>query len=140
MSKTRSFDADAQTRELLEAPVTIGEQTFYPARLTPDVRREQIEIATRGARAAREAGLGQDPGPDGLTSDQLDKRADAVGQIDEGVNLQLCVLLRDENKQPPTPDFLNDHLDNRVATRLLNWLLEDQGEAEPATIPAATST
>lgn len=137
---SRSFDADAQTKELLEAQVTIGQQQFHPARLTPDVRRAQMALATAGAKVAQQSGLGKDAGPDGYSDDQLDQRADAVARIDEGVIAQLCVLLRDEQEQQPTEEFLSRHLDNRVANRLLGWLLEDDsGEAEKATTPAAST-
>lgn len=138
----RSFNADQMTTDLLEAPVTIGGKTFKPARLTPDVRREQLRIATKGAKVARAAGFRNVTEQDeDLTEEQIDQRVEAVGEIDEGIYLQLAVLLRDEANKPPTPVFLAKHLDNRVAQKLLAWLLEDEqpGEAVNGTTPVATS-
>lgn len=137
---TRSFDADARTAELLEAPVTIGARLFHAARLTPDVRRDQLRIATRGAKNARKFGLDSDGDVKDLTDEQLDERVEAVGEIDQGLYEQLSVLLVDEQALSPPVAFLVQELDNRVAQKLLAWLLEDDdaGESQPATIPLVT--
>ena len=132
---TRSFNADERTAELLDAPVTIGGQIFHAARLTPDVRRDQLRIATRGAKHARKFGLDSDNVGD-LTDKQLDERVEAVGEIDQGLYEQLSVLLVDEQHTPPSVAFLVEELDNRVAQKLLAWLLEDEQESGEATSAA----
>lgn len=127
---TRSFDADAQTRELLDAEITIGSKKFHPAKLTPDVRADQLHAAVASAKIAQEGGLNV-PDTGEVTPEQLDRRVDDVAKIDVGVLKQLAVLLRDEAGKPPTEAFLLEHLDHRISTKLLGWLLEDQAEKAP---------
>lgn len=134
---TRSFDADAQTRELLDAEITIGEKKFHPAKLTPDVRRDQLHAAVDSAKLAQEGGLNE-PDSAEVTTEQMDRRVDVVADIDVNLRKQLAVLLRGEDDVAPTEEFLAEHLDNRVASKLLTWLLEDQSE-KVGEAPAAST-
>lgn len=139
---SRSFDADAKTDELLNAPVTIGSQVFNPRRLTPDLRKAQMALATVNAKTAQEAGLAGDAPAAGYSPDQLDKRAEAVSQIDQGIYAQIAVLLQDTEGRQPQVEFLAQHLDNRVAGELLGWLLNDEdsaGESTDTPTPAAST-
>lgn len=145
MPKTRSFNADQKTQELLEGDVTIGGETFHPARLTPDVRREQVEIQVRNAKLIRDDRLDRDARElDEVTDEQLDKRVEGLEKLDQGLYDQLAVLLRDNSENRPAVAFLTEHLDQRVARELLDWLTEtvEDAEGEPAapTTPAATGS
>lgn len=141
MPQARSFDADQKTNELLDSPITIGERQFHPARMTPDVRRDQIAIQVRNAKLIREDALDRDATEtDNVSDAQLDKRAASIQSLDQGLYEQIAVLIRDENDSPPAYEFLVANLDTRIGRELLTWLegADDEGEPQAATIPAAT--
>lgn len=135
----RSFNADEKTQELLGSVITIGGRNFTPALLTPDLRKQQSEIHSVNQKLIRSRGL--DKLASEMTDEQLDTRSESLGTLDDSIYDQVALFIRDENKQSPGAEFLRDHLDYRIANRLLSWLEDrdgDEGESQTATTPSAT--
>lgn len=139
MSKPRTFDADAKTKELQDGTVTIGGRAYHPALLTPDVRREQIEIRVKTAKLLNANGMGEADRDKPDTDEHLDQRVETIAQVDDGLYEQLAVLLRDEDDDRPELEVLRE-LDQRVARDLLNWLEEDSSAGEEKTTPTPAAT
>lgn len=132
MGKIKEFNADQKTKELLDSPITIGKETFRPARLTPDVRRNDIQFQVENSKLIREQALDRDASKPGeVTEQQLEARADGLEVLDNRLYERIANLIRGENGEEPAKAFLVEHVDQRVANEMLDWLL-DPGDEEQA--------
>lgn len=121
------FNADKRADEREKSPVTIGGEKFFPRRMTNPVVKT-VQKLGRSITELRES-LGEE------SEDFQDKATDAMVQ-------QIAELLRDKDGHPPALEHLSEHLDQRDATALLSWLMEDEqgNSSTPATEPTPATT
>lgn len=150
------FDANERAAKREAGPISIGDATYFPARLTNkrlrQVRREarvaglQAQSAAKDSEDYKEAydeaiAAGKPEDEAKKVADEAGMGSDEVAEINaKSLATQLPILLRDENQQPPSEETVAKHLDDDLDARdvegLMNYLLG----ADPTPTPTGTTT
>lgn len=118
------FNADQQSEAWEESPVTIGGKVFKPVRMTNAIVKKVRDLALAAQKLLAEKG------------DESEEVQDAGATI---IHEQLSILLVDDaGKAPIKTDFAK--LDQRVAVKLLQWLMEGNEPEGNSSTPGQPAT
>ena len=146
------FDANARAARRESGPITIGDSTYHPARLTNKRLREVRSLARRAGieakAAAHESQEYADAYAEAIAEGKDEKEAtelaeeagngsETVSEINiASLQTQLPILLRDGDMQPPSEETIARHLDDDLDARdvegLMSYLL---GPEDPTPTP-----
>lgn len=148
-STPKGFDADARVGERDQAPVTIGGQSYKRAKLNNTATRVLRTQGRRLNRIGRQLDRVDEHLTEALEATGDDRDEDRIatleGEVDALQDEQLTVTyemirLQLGGDDGPPVEHLQEHLDMRDAEALSQFLNGDEGEPDPTTPNATTSS